>query len=340
MKISAKRNWVILVILLALTPLTLIIKLNNGVGRTDGYKKFLEGNEQDKSQPSYINNISINNISNDSNANTRLDKGVVVLMFHNVKPGTALSPEKFRETLHLLKINHYNPISLATFHSYLEGWGEVPPRAVLFTFDDGYQDNYQYAAPILREFQYPAVVFPVMKWFSPYPRRDVDKSGRPAYQPHLTIAELQDMVKNGWEVGGHSYDGHWLVPVDPEGKERIPFLKGRMWLAGRGRLESENEYEARVWSDIMLMKAQMLELGLPTTDFAFPYGAYNNKLLGMLKQAGFKYFYTTEAGINLPGQELIYRVAVKSDPQETLKAIEKRYLTQKLSALATVSVSR
>jgi len=51
-----------------------------------------------------------------------------------------------------------NPVSLDTVAATLAG-GELPERAVLVTFDDGYRDNLISAAPILDRFEIPAVVF-------------------------------------------------------------------------------------------------------------------------------------------------------------------------------------
>ena len=37
--------------------------------------------------------------------------------------------------------------------------GSLPPRSVSITFDDGYEDNYIYAFPLLKKFGFSAVIF-------------------------------------------------------------------------------------------------------------------------------------------------------------------------------------
>lgn len=68
------------------------------------------------------------------------------------------SPEEFRWQMQYLR-RHWSPMTLAGLLDVIDGRAELPPRAVIVTFDDGFQDNYQYAFPILRDLGIPAAFF-------------------------------------------------------------------------------------------------------------------------------------------------------------------------------------
>lgn len=79
------------------------------------------------------------------------------------QPGMALTPESLDSHLRLLR-------RLGAEFVSLDGWlqsrhkAEALPRlAVAVTFDDGWQDNYQYAFPVLRQHQVPATIFLVSR---------------------------------------------------------------------------------------------------------------------------------------------------------------------------------
>lgn len=54
---------------------------------------------------------------------------------------------------------HLNPISFAQLKAAMDGAEPLPPRPVIVTFDDGFDDNYRYAFPILAELRMPATFF-------------------------------------------------------------------------------------------------------------------------------------------------------------------------------------
>jgi peptidoglycan/xylan/chitin deacetylase (PgdA/CDA1 family) len=68
------------------------------------------------------------------------------------------SPERFRNQMQLLK-QRFRPTRLTDVAAALNAGEELPPDTVVVTFDDGYDDNYRIAYPILRELGIPATFF-------------------------------------------------------------------------------------------------------------------------------------------------------------------------------------
>jgi peptidoglycan/xylan/chitin deacetylase (PgdA/CDA1 family) len=53
----------------------------------------------------------------------------------------------------------FHPVSLDEITNFVKGEGDVPHRSIVVTFDDGYADNYEVAAPILKEVGIPATFY-------------------------------------------------------------------------------------------------------------------------------------------------------------------------------------
>ncbi|WP_449429516.1 polysaccharide deacetylase family protein [Rhodanobacter umsongensis] len=68
------------------------------------------------------------------------------------------SVERFREQMLLLK-RRFHPMGLSDVVAALDSGSRLPAHAVVVTFDDGYDDNYRVAYPILRELGIPATFF-------------------------------------------------------------------------------------------------------------------------------------------------------------------------------------
>lgn len=81
-----------------------------------------------------------------------------IIMYHYTRdlkqsryPGIkGLDLPLFREQIYFLK-NNFNIVEMEQVMDAISGTSELPEKAVLLTFDDGYIDNYTCVLPILEE---------------------------------------------------------------------------------------------------------------------------------------------------------------------------------------------
>jgi peptidoglycan/xylan/chitin deacetylase (PgdA/CDA1 family) len=94
---------------------------------------------------------------------SRFVDGALILGYHRIgEPGwdpysLSVSPHHFAEQLEVLRKHAYT-MCLQDLTRALQQ-GNVPRRAVVVTFDDGYADNLYVAKPLLGRYQVPATVF-------------------------------------------------------------------------------------------------------------------------------------------------------------------------------------
>lgn len=92
-------------------------------------------------------------------------KKLLVVMYHGITAHrhsvpiwTQLPLEQFRGQLEFL-CSHYQPVTLEQVTAAGNGEQALPERAVLITFDDGLNNNYSCAFPILQQLGVPATIF-------------------------------------------------------------------------------------------------------------------------------------------------------------------------------------
>ncbi|MDL2267360.1 polysaccharide deacetylase family protein [Desulfovibrio sp. OttesenSCG-928-G15] len=88
-----------------------------------------------------------------------------VFTYHSIsrhKDGLCVSPELFEEHCRTLADDGWRGVSLYEAEEYFLNGTPLAPKSCLFTFDDGYLDNYVYAEPILRRYGHHGIMFPVL----------------------------------------------------------------------------------------------------------------------------------------------------------------------------------
>jgi peptidoglycan/xylan/chitin deacetylase (PgdA/CDA1 family) len=178
-----------------------------------------------------------------------------------------LPARRFGRQLRLLSLLRYRVLSLAGLLERLRR-GDVPGHAVVLTLDDGYADNRLAFAELARR-GFPATLFAVSRPERNEWEAEPPLAARPLFSPG-ELRELGPLV----EIGAHTRSHPALTSLDDEA--------AREEIAGSRRdLESA--------------------LGRPVTLFAYPYGAYDERVRRLVEEAGFEGACTVAHGRNPAG---------------------------------------
>ncbi len=168
--------------------------------------------------------------------------GLRVLCYHKIgtpPKGSKLkelwvSPEKFRAQVKYLLDHGYTTILFSDLLKAHKGGAPLPEKAVLITFDDGYENNYLHAWPILKELGAKGNIYVVFNTIG-----KVNSWHNPASEPWVnmaTLAQLKEMQDSGViEYGSHTMNHPHLSALKPddaaweiaESKRQLEALFGR-----------------------------------------------------------------------------------------------------------------
>jgi len=218
---------------------------------------------------------------------------VTILVFHN------LTPEVAEITINYLS-QKYNIISLK---SYLDACtkkslAQIPERALVITFDDGYKENYK-LIPVFRKYNFKPTIFLCAGiintkrhfWFeenhSEYPIKQLKR---------LSTDRRLDLQKNhGFEIEKEYLKRQALTKNEIiEMKDIVDFQCHTLFhpcLPKSSFEEAEKEIED---SKRILEK----EYGLNINSFAYPNGDYSKREIQMLEKAGYTNALTVDFGFN------------------------------------------
>ncbi|MFH0839007.1 MAG: polysaccharide deacetylase family protein [Candidatus Omnitrophota bacterium] len=129
---------------------------------------------------------------------------VPVLMYHNIDTNTSSSlsvaPQSFERQMKFLKESGYNVISFEALIRLIKGKKPFKAKTIVITFDDGYENNYTYAYPMLKKYNLPATIFVIVA--------DVGKSG------YLNWDEIREMSLHDITIGSHTLTHPYLTSLD------------------------------------------------------------------------------------------------------------------------------
>jgi len=189
-----------------------------------------------------------------------------VLIYHHVapeqpagyEPMRALfeTPDNFERQLKYLKDNGYQTVSFDDLADFLQFGLPLPGRPVILSFDDGWQNQFDYAFPLLKKYGFTATFFVV--------------TGYLEHQNFMTIPQLQTLMGAGMTIGSHTCSHVALSSIDNPSKLREELTGSKAWLEER--------------------------LRVPINTFAYPYGSYSAAVASAVEASGYRTARTFDIG--------------------------------------------
>lgn len=149
----------------------------------------------------------------------------------------------------------YNIVSLDEAYDIIKNKRHVDnPNLLALTFDDGYENNYTLAYPILKEYGIKANINVIAKY------TDENFSG------YLTWTQVKEMSDSGLiNIGSHTYNSHYYTTT--ANNDEKPVLSAI--LPG----ESKEKREERIFSDLKIADDMISQAtGKKISVLAYPYG--------------------------------------------------------------------
>jgi len=214
---------------------------------------------------------------------------IPILMYHNIdRPpqGARLRnlyvrTGAFARQMLMLKMLGYQGLSMSAAMPYMRG--EKQGRVAVITFDDGYVDTLENALPILQKYGFSATCYFISQRSGQYNEWDAAQLN---VRKHLmNDTQIRAWRDAGMEVGAHSRT-HPSLPTCTD---------------------------AELQDEIAGSKADLEALtGKPVTQFCYPYGDLDERVVKAARQAGFDAATTTQRGRARSGDDplLLRRILV------------------------------
>ncbi len=234
---------------------------------------------------------------------------VVVVVYHHLaprehilNPHNTVSPEMFDQQLGWFKEHGYQTITLPQLYAFMTGrpipagpptesrpviawpWRHEPPparlpaKALVITFDDGYESNYVYAYPVLKKYGFHASIDLIVSTVHDGPAAPFN----PAVLSYLNWDEVREMAGSGLvDFQSHTYDLH---RAGPDGTPLTLSLPASEVLSDLARASYTIE----------------MKTGQPPLALAYPYGRYTPELERLAHEAGYRLGFTITEGFTRP----------------------------------------
>lgn len=200
-------------------------------------------------------------------SSTSWQGGIPVLNYHQINDeahnALTVSTPEFEAQMKYLAENGYHPITTDELADYLETGAALPEKPILITFDDGYIDNYRNAYPILKKYGLKGTIFIITDYLNVYPN-------------YLTWEIAQEMQDSGTiDIQCHTMTHVELSKLGSEEELR------------HEALDSKKAIEAHLKKTVH--------------SIAYPCGSYDDAVLDVIREGGYRTAFTVNYGLDNPG---------------------------------------
>jgi len=176
-------------------------------------------------------------------------KAVPILTYHSLdNSGSVISiaPREFRDHMKILADRGFTGVALSMLLDAWDGLRPLPARPVVITFDDGFANVLEHAAPCLSDLDFRATIFVVSSRCGQ--TNDWPQQVNIPHLPLLSWSALGELAAADFEIGAHSVSHRPLTKIPPSE-------------ATRQIVESKAAIEE--------------QLSRPVQTFAYPFGIFD-----------------------------------------------------------------
>lgn len=226
----------------------------------------------------------------------------LVLMYHIIDEPMAknefkycCSPANFARQMQYLVDSGHSVLSMDAMTECILGQREWPEKPVAITFDDGFDNVYTQALPVLANLNLPATLYALSDHFNGdnfwmnsrgFPNRKL-----------ITQSQLIELDNAGITIGSHTANHGKLPQLGPD----------------------------ELVSEIRLSKSRLEDiLGKPVQHFAYPYGLFDDNSRQAVIDAKYLSACSTVSGFNRVGQDVFAIRRIEVFGWDTLRAFRQK----------------
>jgi len=201
---------------------------------------------------------------------------IPVLMYHKVPEQTLQSQHRifvtkdtFKSHLQFFKDQGFTTLHFKDLEEYRSGkkdFSTFPKKPLILTFDDGYVDNLENAAPLLKSFGMKAVIFLLAD--HTLESNSWDHDGKESLQPLMSLEQKKQLLNFDYEIGSHGFRHRKITEMN----------------------------EAEAFEELKASKDSLEKDFGKISTYAFTYGITSPRAAELAEEAGYEFAVNTDTG--------------------------------------------